>query len=82
MSIAPDKPPDQTRIVALLAQQAHLPVDDVAKLYEQERARLAAGAQVSTFVHILATRNVQEILRQRSLETPALSAAGDTHPGR
>ncbi len=73
---APEKSADQTRIVALLAQEAHLRVDDVAKLYEHERAELAACAHVSKFVHIFATRNVQEVLRQRGIEKPALFAAG------
>ncbi|MBT9502592.1 MAG: DUF3562 domain-containing protein [Burkholderiaceae bacterium] len=59
--------PDQHQIVAHLAHQAHLPVGDVAQLYEQERAELAAGAHIMTFLPIFAIRNVQEILRRRGL---------------
>ena len=80
MSASPEKPPDQARIVAQLAREAHAPVDDVAKLYEHERATLAAGARVSKFVHIFATRNVLEALRQRGIAQPARFGAGDTQP--
>lgn len=60
-----EKQPDQKRIVAFLAEQAHVPVDDVATLYEHERAELATGAHITRFLHIFAIRNVQEILRKR-----------------
>ncbi len=60
-----EKQPDQKRIVAFLAEEAHASVDDVATLYEHERAELAAGAHITRFLHIFAIRNVQEILRKR-----------------
>ncbi|MBT9457929.1 MAG: DUF3562 domain-containing protein [Burkholderiaceae bacterium] len=59
--------PDQNRIVAFLAAEAHLPVSDVEELYEHERAELAVGAHIMTFLPIFAIRNVQEILRRRGL---------------
>ncbi len=68
MTARQDKQPDHKRIVALLAEEAHLPVEDVAKLYEQQRAELAIGAHITKFLHIFATRNVQEILRVRAIE--------------
>jgi hypothetical protein len=82
MSASHEKPPDQGRIVASLAVECHMPVLEMAALYEHERAELAVGAHLTKFLHIFATRNVLEILRQRGLEEhpsglaePALFAA-------
>jgi hypothetical protein len=66
-----EKQPDQRRIVALLAQESHVPIDDVTTLYEHERAELAAGAHITKFLDIFAIRNVREILRQRSADKRA-----------
>jgi hypothetical protein len=68
MSALVEQQPDQTRIVALLAKQSQLPLADVAKLYEHERAELASGAYITKFLHIFAIRNVQEILRKRAAD--------------
>jgi len=76
MSAPPEKQPDQQAIVALLAEESQLPVDDVAKLYEHEHATLAVGADITKFLHIFATRNVREILRQRGIDRLALSSPG------
>jgi hypothetical protein len=57
--------PDQTRIVALLSEESHVPLDEVATLYEHERAVLAIGYRVSNFLHVFAIRNVREMLRSR-----------------
>ena len=65
---AHDKQPDQKRIVAFLAEECHVPIADVAMLYEHERAELALGAHITKFLHIFAIRNVQEILRKRELD--------------
>jgi len=67
----PDKQPEQRRIVAFLAADFQLPVDDVAKLYEEQRRALCVGAHSLKFVHIFATRHVEEILRQRRLDSNA-----------
>jgi hypothetical protein len=72
MSAAREKQPDQKRIVASLAAECHVPVDDMATLYEHERAALALSAHITKFLHIFATRNVLEILRQRGLDMPTL----------
>jgi hypothetical protein len=74
MSAPAEKPPDQTRIVALLAKESHQSVAEVARLYEHERAELASGARITKFLHIFAIRNVQEILRQRAAEELRLSS--------
>jgi hypothetical protein len=76
MSAHKEKQPQQELVVASLASESHLPIDDVARLYEQQQGELAAGARVTNFVHIFATRNVQEILRVRSRGSRA-AAAGE-----
>ena len=63
-----EKQPDQKRIVASLATQCHLPIGEMATLYEHERAELALGAHITKYLHIFATRNVLDILRQRDLD--------------
>lgn len=77
-----EKQPDQGRIVASLALECHMPVGEMAALYEHERAELAVGARITKFLHIFAIRNVLEALRSRRLERhpsglaePALLAA-------
>jgi len=76
MSATQDKQPEQKRIVAFLAEGSEEPVDEVAKLYEHERAQLAAGAHITKFLHVFAIRNVQQILRERRIERIAQQAAG------
>jgi hypothetical protein len=60
-----DKPPDQKRLVALLAAECHVPIGEMTTLYEHERAALAVGARVTKYLHVFATRKVLELLRQR-----------------
>jgi hypothetical protein len=68
MPASHEKQPDQRRIVASLAAECHMPIDEMAVLYERERAALASGAHITKFLHIFATRRVLEILRQRGLD--------------
>jgi hypothetical protein len=82
MPASHEKQPDQGRIVESLALECHMPVAEMAALYEHERADLAFGAHITKFLHIFAIRSVLEILRQRKLDTqpstlaePALFAA-------
>ena len=68
MSASHEQQPDQRWIVASLAVECHMPVGEMAALYEHERAELAVGAHLTKFLDIFATRNVLQILRQRGLE--------------
>jgi len=74
------KQPDQTQILALLAEDSDMPIDDVSKLYERERAELALGAHITKFIHIFAIRNVQEILRTRGVEERSLMVGHSALP--
>ena len=65
---AQDKEPDQARIVAALAAESRWPIDEIATLYEHERAELAVAARIPSFLHIFAIRNVQEIVRRRGAD--------------
>ena len=67
MPTSHEKPPDQRRIVASLAAECHVPIGEMATLYEHERAGLEVGARIKKFLHIFATRNVLEVLRKRDL---------------
>jgi hypothetical protein len=53
-----------------------VPINDVAILFEHERARLASGAHITKFLHIFAIRSVRKILRKRGLDKPALTLRG------
>lgn len=78
MSTPLEQQPDQKRIVASLAAECHVPIADVATLYEHERTELALGAHVTKFLHIFATRNVLEILRKRAPAKPPLTLGGSS----
>ena len=54
-------------IVASLAGRSNRPVEEVAKLFEHERSKLAAVARVTTFVDVFAARNVEQILRGKDV---------------
>jgi len=53
--------PDQTRIAALLSEECHVPLDEVATLYEREGAMLGVGPHVPNFLHVFAIRNLREM---------------------
>jgi hypothetical protein len=78
MPAAKEKQLDQKRIVASLAQEYHMPVGEMATIYEHERAELASGAHITKYLHIFATRKVLEVLHQRDLDkeisAPAIPA--------
>jgi hypothetical protein len=76
MPVAPEKQPDQQRIVASLAQECQVPVGEMAALYEHERAELASVAHITRYLHIFATRKVLEVLHQRDLDRQALPPVG------
>jgi hypothetical protein len=68
------KQPDQERIVASLATECHLPIGEMATLYEHERSELALDAHITEYLHIFPTRNVLDVLRQRDLNKQASAA--------
>jgi len=53
------------RAIAALAQESHVPIEQVAQLYERELAVLTVGARITGFLTVLTIRKVREILRQR-----------------
>lgn len=50
------------RAIEFLAAQAKLPFDQVAQIYEHERAELDLDARVKTFLPIFTFRKVQQQL--------------------
>jgi hypothetical protein len=47
------KQPDQTRIVASLASEFHVPIGEMATLYERVRAELAMDAHITEYLRKL-----------------------------
>ena len=67
MYAQPGKKSHQQQAIEFMAQESQVPIDEVARLYEDERAELEAGARLTGFLPIFAIRKVREILRQRSI---------------
>jgi hypothetical protein len=68
----PRKSSTHERAIEALARESHLPIDQVAQLYEHELTGLKVGARVTSFLTILTTRKVREILRQRQSSSARL----------
>ena len=49
-----------------LAHESQVSVEEVARLYENERAKLAVGARLTGFLAIFSLRNVRTRLRGRA----------------
>ena len=67
----PDSKSHQQRAIEFLARESQVPVDEVARLYEDEWAALEYGARITGFLAIRTTRNVRETLRRRGLGVPS-----------
>ena len=52
--------------IAALANEIHHPLSVVKRAYETEFARLQAGARVTDFLVLLASRGAREALRRQS----------------
>jgi hypothetical protein len=55
-------PAKQQQAIEALAKESHAPVEHVRELYEIEHARLNSQARVKTFVSVIATRLVRNVL--------------------
>jgi len=55
------------RTIEWLAKEAHLPFDAVARLYDEEWARLEPGARITAFLPIFALRNLRERLLREAV---------------
>jgi len=65
MQAEPSEQSHQDPAVEFLAKESKVSVGDVARLYENELAKLEVGARLKGFIPIIAIRNVREVLRQR-----------------
>ncbi len=65
MSAHPNLGFHHQRAIEFLADEARVPVDEVAQLYEEKWDALQVGARITGFLAILTARSVREILRQR-----------------
>ena len=71
-STHPGESSTHERAIEALAREAHVPIDQVAQLYEHELAVLTVGARITGFLTILTTRKVRDILRQRQSSSARL----------
>jgi hypothetical protein len=55
-------PARHAQVIEALARESSAPVDHVRELFETEHARLQADARVQTFVSVIATRLVRNVL--------------------
>jgi hypothetical protein len=55
-------PARHQQVIETLAKENSAPVDHVRELFETEHKRLESGARVKTFVSVIATRLVREVL--------------------
>jgi len=58
------------RALEFLAEESQVPVNEVARLYEDVHAELEAGARIRSFIGIFALRKVRKTLRERSRGKP------------
>jgi hypothetical protein len=55
----------QNSALQILAYETKTPTDEVVRIYESERAKLAAGARIQTFIPALALRRARARLHRR-----------------
>ena len=55
-------PARDEQVIESLARETQSEIEHVRELYEEEHARLTAGARVKTFVTVIATRLVRNVL--------------------
>lgn len=59
-------PTRQQQVIEALAKETHAEVDHVRELYEVEHAKLTATARVKTFVGVITTRLVRNVLHREN----------------
>ncbi|MGH8177431.1 MAG: DUF3562 domain-containing protein [Steroidobacter sp.] len=47
-----------------IAEETHTPVDEVAKIYDEELSALAADAKITQYLGVLASKRVRMKLRE------------------
>jgi uncharacterized protein DUF3562 len=81
-STHPHESSTHERAIEALAREAHVPIEQVAQLYERELAVLTAGARITGFLSILTLRKVRDILRHRSPPAAASYVGADRSASR
>jgi hypothetical protein len=57
------------QVIEALAREHSAPVDHVRELFESEHAKLHAEARIKTFVSVIATRLVRNVLNAERITT-------------
>lgn len=63
------------RICEFLARESRAPIEEVARLYESESARLTLEARMTDYLAIITLRNVRKMLLAREKQVPLESPA-------
>jgi hypothetical protein len=72
-AVPPDDDPSverlaHTRAIEFLADDTHMPVEQISEIYERVFAMLAFDASIQTYLPLLTMRKVREILRLQNYE--------------
>jgi hypothetical protein len=73
MSAERGKESQRRRICEFLARESQAPVEEVARIYASEWARLARDAGTTDYLAIVTLRNVRKMLRARDTREPSES---------
>jgi hypothetical protein len=66
------------RAIEFLADDTHLPVDQIAEIYQREFAKLALDANIQNYLPVLTMRKVREALRlQHNANIQLAKRSGD-----
>ena len=57
---------DLDPVIAFLAEESHVSIDEVVQVYRNELVKLEVGARVTDFISVFAYRRARELLRQRN----------------
>jgi len=77
MFISTNKPDDHKRFIEVIARESAVSIDEVARLYDHERAALEASSRIKAFVPVFVMRNVRDLLRRRASNQPIPARAGE-----
>ena len=62
-------PARHEQVIEALARETEAPVEHVRELFEAEHSRLSSAARVKTFVSVIATRLVKNVLHAERIQS-------------
>ncbi|HET6470942.1 MAG TPA: DUF3562 domain-containing protein [Pseudomonadales bacterium] len=77
MFISKTKPDEHIRFINVIARESAVSIDEVARLYDHERAALEASSRIKAFVPVFVMRKVRDLLRRHASNQPIPSWADE-----